>query len=289
MLAFKRIGIAVKGRRAGLAPLVARVLATLAGRDVEVVAEPDVTALAPELSEGGVRTRAEMIERVDLVVVLGGDGTTLAVFREIGPRPIPVLGINLGQLGFLTDVHPDEIEDTLAVVLGGQFRIWERARLEVAGLGDRGGAPELVLNDAVFTKGTALARMIELRASVDGRRVADYRSDGLIVATPTGSTAYNLSAGGPLLDPALPAIILNPICPHSLSQRPLVLADERSVEVELCSAEDAMLTLDGQVGVAIRPGDRVRFARSAHPARFVIGPGHNPFETLRTKLGWGAR
>jgi NAD+ kinase len=161
-------------------------------------------------------------------------------------------------------------------------------RLEVRALG-REGAPELVLNDAVFTKGTALARMIELRTSVDGRGIADYRSDGLIVSTPTGSTAYNLSAGGPLLDPDLPAIILNPICPHTLSQRPLVLAEQRAIEVELRSSEEAMLTLDGQVGVRLATGDRIAFSRSAHPARFVVVPGHDPFETLRTKLGWGAR
>jgi NAD+ kinase len=288
MLPFKRIGIAVKGRQPGLGPLLGRVLRALANRRVEVVPEGDAAALVPELAEEQARTRAQMLDGVDLVVVLGGDGTTLAVVREIGARSIPVLGINLGQLGFLTDVHPDQIEEALAAVLGGQCAVRERMRLEVRALG-REGAPELVLNDAVFTKGTALARMIELRTSVDGRAVADYRSDGLIVSTPTGSTAYNLSAGGPLLDPDLPAIILNPICPHTLSQRPLVLAEERAIEVELRSAEEAMLTLDGQVGVRLARGDRIAFSRSAHPARFVVVPGHDPFETLRTKLGWGAR
>jgi NAD+ kinase len=131
--------------------------------------------------------------------------------------------------------------------------------------------------------------MIELATFVDGRRVATYLSDGLIVSTPTGSTAYNLSAGGPLLDPDLAAMVLNPICPHTLSHRPLVLPDDRAVEVELCSPAEATLTLDGQVEEPLQPGERVRIARSSHPARFVVVPGHDHFETLRTKLGWGAR
>jgi NAD+ kinase len=285
---FKRIGIAVKERQPGLVPVLGRVLRALDGQDVEVVLEEEAASLVSDLPVGGARLRTEVVEGADLVIVLGGDGTTLAVLRDIGTRPIPVLGINLGRLGFLTDVAADEIEGSLRAVLGGECGVRERSRLEVQKVGDAADAAELVLNDAVFTKGTVLARMIELRTHVDGRPVADYHSDGLIVSTPTGSTAYNLSAGGPLLDPDLPAMILSPICPHTLSQRPLVLSDARVVEVELFSSEDAILTLDGQVGVRLASGDRVRITRSAHPARFVVVPGHNPFETLRTKLGWGA-
>jgi NAD+ kinase len=198
--------------------------------------------------------------------------------------------VNLGHLGFLTQIHPDDVESELAAVLSGDCRIEERARLEV--LSDSGGREprrDLVLNDAILNKGTALARMIELQVRVEELLVATYRSDGLIFATPTGSTAYNLSAGGPLLHPTLPAIVLNPICPHTLTQRPLVLPDSMHVEVRLLSTEAVTLTLDGQVGATLLPGDRVRLTRSAHPVRFVTSPAHNPFEILRTKLGWGAQ
>jgi NAD+ kinase len=148
---------------------------------------------------------------------------------------------------------------------------------------------ELVLNDAVIAKGSALARLIELEACVGARVVSTYRSDGLIVATPTGSTAYNLSAGGPILDPHVRAAILNPICPHTLTQRPLVLPDDVEISVRLCSQEEAALTLDGQVGATLAKDDVVRVVKAAEPARFVATPPHDPFGTLRTKLGWGSR
>ena len=141
----------------------------------------------------------------------------------------------------------------------------------------------------MITKGSALARLIELEARVDGRVIGTYRSDGLIVATPTGSSAYNLSAGGPLLDPRVSATILNPICPHTLSQRPLVLPDSLEVEVRLASSEDATLTLDGQVGTLLRTGAKLSVVRSSYPQRFVTLSGHDPFKTLREKLGWGSR
>ncbi len=289
MVPWKRIAIAVKGGEPGAEPHLRRALQALQGRGVEVAVEGSGAKLAPDLCSGPPRTLAEVLEGADGVIVLGGDGTTLAVVREIGPRPIPVLGINLGQVGFLTDVAPDGLERALDQVLGGEGEVRERSRLEILRLRPPSVAPDLVLNDAVFTKGPALARMMELSTTVEGRAVATYLADGLIVATPTGSTAYNLSAGGPLLEPDLRAMILTPICPHTLSQRPLVLPDEHAVEVELRSGEDATLTLDGQVGAPLRPGDRVRISRSAHPARFVALPGHDHFETLRTKLRWGAR
>ncbi len=287
MVPAKRIGIAVKGQQPGLPTLLRTLLTTIATRGIDVVVErkgaEGLTDLDPRTG-----SRSEILEGSDLVIVLGGDGTTLGVVREIGSKGTPVLGINLGQLGFLTDVPPDEAGAALSRVLEGEFQIRERSRLEVQVLGDS-SPPELVLNDAVFTKGTALARMIELRVNVDGARMATYRSDGLIVSTPTGATAYNLSAGGPLVDPDLNAMILTPICPHTLSHRPFVLPDDRGVEVELASTEEALVTLDGQVGLPLQPGARVRIARSAHPARFVVVPGQDSFETLRTKLGWDTR
>lgn len=288
MGAFKRIGIAVKGGAPGLGSVLARVVGVLEAQGVEFVAEAD-SELGADLPAARTAPRDRVLGGADLVVVLGGDGTTLAVLREIGARSVPVLAVNTGRLGFLTEVGSEDVEPTLAAALEGRCEIRDRTRLEVRRVGAPEAATELVLNDAVITKGTVLARMIDLRATVDGRPLADYRSDGLIVSTPTGSTAYNLSAGGPLVDPDLPAMILNPICPHTLSQRPIVLPDDRAVEVELCSPEDAVLTLDGQKGVALRSGDRVRIVRSPHPARFVTVAGHDHFETVRTKLGWGTR
>jgi NAD+ kinase len=289
MVPWKRIAIAVKPRQSGAEALIRRVLQMLEGRGVEVVVEGHAAEALGKRAGRTALSRDEILDGADGVVVLGGDGTTLSVVRAIGPRTIPVLGVNLGALGFLTAVAPDEVDEALEGVLNGEFEIRERRRLELRRLANPEAPPELVLNDAVFTKGTALARMIELATFVDGRRVATYLSDGLIVSTPTGSTAYNLSAGGPLLDPDLAAMVLNPICPHTLSHRPLVLPDDRAVEVELCSPAEATLTLDGQVEEPLQPGERVRIARSSHPARFVVVPGHDHFETLRTKLGWGAR
>jgi NAD+ kinase len=223
------------------------------------------------------------------VIALGGDGTLLGVVRDMGERPVPILGVNRGHLGFLAHVNPGEVADVLEKVLDGSYVVRERARLTVSQLSHSGlRTGDLVLNDAVFTKGTPLARMIELEASVGGERVASYRSDGLIVATPTGSTAYNLSAGGPLLHPSLRAIVLNPICPHTLTQRPMVLPDDVQIEVQLVSDEPVALTLDGQLGETLEPGDRVRVALAPHPARFLEVPSHSHFETLRRKLGWGA-
>jgi NAD+ kinase len=213
----------------------------------------------------------------------------LAAVRAVGDRDVPILGINLGHLGFLTEVGPDDAVAALDRVLAGAAHVVERQRLAVRVL--RGGREidsGTALNDAVVTKGTALARMIELDVRVSGEHIALFRSDGLIVATPTGSTAYNLSAGGPVIEPMVEALVINPICPHTLSLRPLVVRADCAIEVEL-RAEEATLTQDGQVGTSLAPGDVVHVARALHPARFVELAPRDHFETLRTKLGWGSR
>jgi NAD+ kinase len=210
--------------------------------------------------------------------------------RAIGTRRVTVLGVNLVHLGFLNDVNPEDAEAALAATLRGDYTLVERARFAVSHRRDgRELLRALVLNDAVIAKGSALARLIELEARVGERLISTYRSDGLIVATPTGSTAYNLSAGGPILDPQVRAAILNPICPHTLSLRPLVLPDDCEINVRLCSQEEAALTLDGQVGATLHTGDVVRVVKAAEPACFVMTPPHDHFDTLRTKLGWGSR
>jgi NAD+ kinase len=284
---WKRIALAVKAGQAGAGPLVSRLVSLARKHGVDVVLD---THAASHLGEKGGHSLEEVARVADLLVVLGGDGSVLAAVRAIGTRPVPVLGVNLGHLGFLTDVSPSEAEPALEACLRGDFVESQRMRFEVTHTREgRELTRALVLNDAVITKGSALARLIELEAQVDDRVVATYRSDGLIVATPTGSTAYNLSAGGPILDVDVRAAILNPICPHTLTLRPLVLRDDREIVVRLRSAEDATLTLDGQVGATVRTGDAVRVVKASEPARFVTAPARDHFDTLRTKLGWGTR
>jgi NAD+ kinase len=224
------------------------------------------------------------------MVVLGGDGTMLRTARAIGARDVPIFGINLGRLGFLTDVRPEEVDEALRAVLAGRCRIESRARLAVTALRDGAeDAPRLVTNDAVISPHGDVARMLDLQTRVAGRPMGSYRADGLIVSTPTGSTAYSLGAGGSILDPEVDAMIVTPICPLANShQRPIVLSDRRVVEVTLLSELPAILTLDGQVGVPLRQGEGIRVTRSAHPLRFVTVGDHDYFSILRSKLGWGS-
>ena len=289
MIPWKRIGVALKSGQAGVEPLLRRIAAVVSNHGLELVLEREAAVRLPGLDSGGGLALEKVAARSDLLIVLGGDGTVLAAVRAVGERDVPILGINLGHLGFLADLAPENVDAALAAVFGGEYGVLERSRLAVTCVNEgRDVNTDLVLNDAVITKGSALARLIELEACVDEKVIATYRSDGLILSTPTGSTAYNLSAGGPLVDSTVPAIIINPICPHTLTQRPLVLPDSLQVEVRLRSPEEATLTLDGQVGTSLHPGDAVRVTRSAHPVRFVIALEHDRFETLRKKLGWGS-
>lgn len=234
--------------------------------------------------------RAELAAAVDLVVVLGGDGTLLSVARSAGSRPVPVLGVNLGTLGFLTEIALDDLFATLEQVLAGALRTEARMRLDV--VAHRGSSVLgrfLALNDAVIS-GAALARMIDLETRADNLDVTTYHADGLIVATPTGSTAYSLSAGGPILMPEVEALVLTPICPHTLTQRPLVLPQTSQVEIIVRSRGDGVqVTADGQEGLGLREGDRVVVRRSEHPLLLVSSPVRDRFEILREKLRWGAR
>ena len=282
MAPWKRVGVVLKRGEGEMAPLLDRVLGILGERSLDVLIDPEASAHATAVASA---TLEEVAARSDLVIALGGDGTVLAVARAIGERDVPIVGINLGHLGFLADVPPDDAEAALAAILEGDYALHERARLQV----ETPSARALVLNEVVLARGSELGRMIELEARVESRLVARYRADGLIVATPTGSTAYNLSAGGPLLDASVPAMLLTPICPHTLTQRPLVLPDSMTVEVRLSSQEDVRLALDGSPGPLLAPGESIRVSRSDHPICFVTPVGRDHFETLRTKLGWGAR
>jgi NAD+ kinase len=226
-------------------------------------------------------------EPYDLVVVLGGDGTLLSVGRTLD-NGSPILGVNLGSLGFLTEINRGELYPGLVEVLAGNYAIEERSLLEVELRRARGEVASFrVFNDAVVSK-SALSRIIELLLVVDGHTVARFRADGLIVSTPSGSTAYNLSAGGPIVVPQLPVAVLTPICPHTLSLRPLVVPDTAAVEVTLeTRREEVYLTLDGQEGVSLEFGDTVRVSRSPSRVRLVRVSGRTFYDSLRGKLRWG--
>lgn len=282
--AIRSVGLCLKpgSREAGDA---ARELAKwLAERGVEVKLDPEG---AHWLERPGL-ARAELARAVELLVVLGGDGTHLAAVREAGESGVPILGVNLGMLGFLAEVAPEELDAVLERVLAGDFRTVERMRLEVSA--ERAGRELgrfLALNDAVISR-SELLRVIDLETRTDGTEVTTYHGDGLIVATPTGSTAYNLSAGGPILMPGSRVYVLTPICPHTLTQRPLVLPAEARLEVRLRPREGSVqLTVDGQETIPLLRGDVVRVAAAARPVRFVASPFRSRFEVLRTKLGWG--
>ena len=230
------------------------------------------------------------MQQADLTIVLGGDGTLLSVARRTNQRQVPILGVNLGRLGFLTETTASELLGTLERVLQGDFAVEQRSLLETTWTraGEQMGVFQ-VLNDVVINKG-ALARMIDLEAWVDQQYLCTYKADGLIVATPTGSTAYSLSAGGPIIDPAVGVVVLTPICPHTLTNRPIILSDQTAIHIILqTSEEDVILTLDGQEGHPLKGGDRVSIKRSGISVSLIKSPNRTYFDVLRNKLRWGER
>jgi NAD+ kinase len=283
----ERVAIVAKLSPPENARLAAEVSTWLEGRGVSTRLDVD-TSRAIGRKDGF--PRSSLPPRTDLLVVAGGDGTLLSMARVAAPRRVPILGVNLGGLGFLTELHPDEIYSGLERVLRGDFAIEQRQTLRLRFRRRRATAGEFaLLNDAVITK-AALARMITIELRADGREVARYTSDGLIVATPTGSTAYNLSAGGPILDPRMRAFVIAPICPHTLTYRPLVVPADVRLEATLESVhEEAYLTLDGQVGFPMSTGDSITVDDHPSPLRLVRVAGRTFFEVLRRKLRWGER
>jgi NAD+ kinase len=287
-MALQHIGIAVKPNKPEAAPVVRQVAAWWRARGREVLADQESAALCSELGPG--LPRAEVVARADLVIVLGGDGTMLSVARLAGVRDVPILGVNLGGLGFLTEVTLEELLPALDAIVDQRFAVSRRLTLRVQVLrqGETIGRHE-ALNDAVVTK-TAPSRIVHLETHVNGEAVTTFRADGLIVASPTGSTAYCLSAGGPIIYPTLPALVIIPICPHTLTNRPLVLPDTARIEIRHGSpGEEVHLTVDGQVDVPLQHRDVVVVERSPHTITLVKSPKLNYFELLRTKLRWGER
>jgi len=286
-----KVGVLARGDLGEAGPTLRDLVHWLTARGIEVCLEERTARLVMDLAAAcTVGSAAEVAADADALVVLGGDGTLLAASHAV-QKPIPVLGVNFGSLGFLTEITLAELYPALEGVLAGTYRYEERRMLHA--VVRREGRPEStgdVLNDVVITK-AAFSRIIELEVYVDGVFVSSFRADGLIISSPTGSTAYNLAAGGPILHPLLPAIVLTPICPHMLSNRPLVLGDGVTIEVRLRDARDGdvQITLDGQKGFPLAPRDTVTVTRSAHAIRLVKAPERNYFEVLRTKLKWGER
>ena len=260
-------------------------------RGIELVGGPDIERERVEHETGCAVTEVpaeQLAESVDLILVLGGDGTMIATARMVGDREVPVLGVNFGGLGYLAEFRIEELYSALESILLDRYRLDARVMLAVELLrGDQVITRNRVLNDVVINK-SALARIIEIEAYLNDQFVNSFRADGLIVSTPTGSTAYNLSAGGPVIFPSMNAVVITPICPFTLSNRPIVVPDDAEIELRLkTDKEDVALTLDGQVGFALQMEDRV-VIRKSHTTFNLIQPAtRNYFDVLRDKLRWG--
>jgi NAD+ kinase len=282
----KRIGIICKLNRNEPRDILKHLLPWLVQKGCEAFVDIETASL---MNIRGY-AREEIPALSEAVLVLGGDGTMLSVNRLVRDRGIPVLGINLGSLGFLTEINREDIYSAVEEMLSGGFveeeRLMLRARLR------RGGevvSDYVVLNDVVINKG-ALARIIDLETFIDRTYVTTFKADGLIISTPTGSTAYSLSAGGPILYPTLESVVLTPICSHTLTNRPIVLPDKVTIEVRLKSvSEDVFLTLDGQTGCSLKPEDVIEIHKDEHKAKLLVHRERGYFDVLRTKLKWGER
>ncbi|HEX9187898.1 MAG TPA: NAD(+)/NADH kinase [Vicinamibacteria bacterium] len=284
------IGVLARPDLKEAGPTVAALVEWLCGKGVRVCLDDATAALggASLTSSCLVASGRDMAGLADALVVLGGDGTLLAASRLLD-KPIPVLGVNFGSLGFLTEITLDDLYPALEGVLAGRYEHEDRRLLRA--VVRRKGRPDVtadVLNDVVITK-AGPSRIIEVDVTVDGSFVSSFRADGIIVSSPTGSTAYNLAAGGPILHPTLPAVVITPICPHMLTNRPLVVSDESRVEVRLRAGRDVEVyaALDGQETFAFSDGDHVAVTGSPRRLKLVKAPGRDYYAVLRTKLKWG--
>ena len=284
----KRIGIVAKTDRHEARTVVPALLEWCLARGLSPLCEKETAGLCPEVAVASAR-KSELAAQVDLLLVLGGDGTLLSMARLIGDLSVPILGVNLGGLGFLTALPVDELFPALEAYLEGGLVIEERMMLaaSVSRQGER-LSEYVALNDMVITK-SAMSRIIRLEVAVDDQIATSYRADGLIISTPTGSTAYCLSAGGPIVFPTMDAVVLTPICSHTLTNRPIVLPASQPIAVTLLTDQDVMLTADGQVGFALKPWDTVEIRRASSRTRLLRFPQKHFFSVLRTKLKWGER
>jgi len=278
----RTVGLVLKRGQPRAARVAARLVAWLRRRELDVLVDAETP-----LGRLPTRPKAMLVRESDLIVVLGGDGTLLSIARRTGTE-VPILGINLGELGFLTEITEGEALRMLARVVAGRFEV--DRRLALAAVLERGSRTVRrfrALNDVVVSNG-AMARIVRLTVSVDGLPLTSYRADGLIVSTPTGSTAYSLSVGGPIVEPTVEVLVLSPISPHTLSNRPLVLRPDAVVRITVAPGQqDAILTVDGQEGMPLEGGDVVVVRRARQAVSLVRSPDRTYYDVLRSKLGWG--
>lgn len=276
----ERVGFVIKPHAPDIEKILDELINYFKERKIEYLLEDEA---ARKLKEKTGISREKLPDKVDLVIVLGGDGTLLSIAHLAAQKDVPVLGVNLGSLGFLTEVPLDEMYLTLDSFLGGEEKIISPRRMLEASFK---GRIYYCLNDVVINKG-ALARMIQCAIWIDDKEIATLRADGLIISTPTGSTAYSLAAGGPIIQPYIPAIIIAPICPHTLSFRPMVISSDSRIKVQLLTGEEVYLTLDGQRGDSLAENDEVEVKRSDLELRLISSPKRNYFDLVHEKLGWG--
>ena len=287
----KRIGVVVKPHQPEALVTMCELTEWLTARGIALVGGPDVDRERIEHETGcaiEVIPDEELPQKVDLILVLGGDGTMIATARMLGDYEVPVIGVNYGGLGYLAEFRIEELFSALESILAGDYKLEKRVMLAVElRRDDELITNNRVLNDVVMNK-SALARIIQIETYLNDQFVNSFRADGLIVSTPTGSTAYNLSAGGPIIFPTMNAVVITPICPFTLSNRPIVVPDDSVIEVRLMTEkEDVALTLDGQVGFPIQAHDRVIIRKSKTTFNLVQPKNRNYFDLLRDKLRWG--
>lgn len=277
----KRVGFVIKPHAPQVDKILVELIRYFETRKIECLLE-DVAAMKLQRNDGVPRENVP--EKVDLVIVIGGDGTLLSIAHLAAQKNVPVMGVNLGRLGFLTEVPLDEMYLTVDAFLEGNSKIISPRQMLEA---DTKGGTFYCLNDFVINKG-ALGRMIQCAIWIDGKEIATSKADGLIVSTPTGSTAYSLSAGGPIIQPNIPAFIIVPICPHTLSFRPMVISAESTLKIQLITGEEEVwFTLDGQRGGLMEENDTVEVRRSHLTLQLISSPKRNYFDLLQEKLGWG--
>ncbi len=288
MKPFRVVGVIGKRREPNV-ELLRELCASLRRLGCEVLIE-DNAALGSDAPATRV-DRDQLSARSELIVVVGGDGTLLDAGRSLAHTHKPLLGINQGRLGFMVDVAPESMNESLTAIIGGDYAVEDRLLLSatVERGGSRDGSARLAVNDVVI-RNQATIRMIEFETWLDREFISNHRADGMIIASPTGSTAYALSGGGPLLHPSLSAIALVPICPHTLSDRPIVVDGQRPIRIVIRGVDraQAMVTFDGQTSETLEPGDVVEVSRAAHPLRLIHPTGYSYFRILRDKLRWGS-
>ncbi|MEC7786252.1 MAG: NAD(+)/NADH kinase [Nitrospinota bacterium] len=283
----KKVGIFCKQKPNVDSKIVTKLTIWLESKNCTVYLEPNTAELIGKTSH---LSKEEVAAHTDLLIVLGGDGTLLNVAGIAHPLEVPILGVNLGSLGFLTETTIENLYPTLEKVLDGKCEIENRMLLNASVLRNGENIEDFnVLNDIVINKG-ALARILNLKVFVDDQYMTSYRADGLIIASPTGSTAYSLSAGGPIIHPSMHALVLSPICPFALTNRPIVVPDSSIIKVQLTTrnaGEDVRITLDGQTGYSIKSGDILEAKKADIPVKLIQAPGKNYYQLLRKKLHWG--